>query len=171
VIDASVAQLPDGTFRMWYKNERARDGSIYYADSADLDHWTSKGTAIPGGRGEGPKVFRWKDRYWLLVDVWDGVAVYQSSDCVTWKRQAGNLLKEPGTIATDQSKGGHVDVVVSGERAYLFYFVHQAVKAPKGQPTRCHRRSVIQVAELAGAVGRSRASESGDADRLGRRAD
>src|SRR5215472_6062837 len=50
VIDASVAQLPDGTFRMWYKNERARDGSIYYADSTDLDHWMGKGTAIRGAR-------------------------------------------------------------------------------------------------------------------------
>ena len=145
VIDASVAQLPDGAFRMWYKNERARDGSIYYADSTDLDHWTSKGTAIRGARGEGPKIFHWKDRYWMLVDVWDGIAVYQSADCLNWKRQPANLLKDPGAIATDQAKGGHVDVVVSGGRAYLFYFVHQ--------PAELQRHSAIQVVELEYAAG------------------
>jgi len=148
VIDASVAQLPDGAFRMWYKNERARDGSIYYADSSDLDHWSTKGVAIAGGRGEGPKIFRWKQRYWMLVDVWDGVAVYQSTDCLNWKRQTANLLKEPGTVATDQSKGGHVDVVVSGNRAYLFYFVHQGGKDAEGKPADWQRRSVLQVTEL-----------------------
>ena len=36
VIDATVFKRPDGTWRMFYNNERD-DKSIYYADSADLD--------------------------------------------------------------------------------------------------------------------------------------
>jgi hypothetical protein len=148
VIDPSVARLPDGSFRMWYKNERARDGSIYYADSTDLDRWASRGVAIPGGRGEGPKIFRWKDSYWMLVDVWDGIAVYRSADCLEWKRQPANLLKEPGTLPTDQSKGDHVDVVASGDRAWMFYFVHQGGKDAEGKPPKWQQRTVIQTVEL-----------------------
>jgi len=148
VIDPCVIGLPGGTFRMWYKNERARDGSLYYADSPDLYHWTSRGNAIHGVAGEGPKAFRWKDRYWMIVDVWNGIAVFNSSDALNWTRQPDNILKEPGWIPTDQSKGGHADVIVNGGRAYLFYFVHQAGKDAEGKDPEWKRRSVIQVVEL-----------------------
>ena len=153
VIDPSVIRLPDGTFRMWYKNERAKDGSLYYADSPDLYQWTSRGNAIPRVSGEGPKIFRWKDRYWMMVDVWDGIAVFSSTDCLAWTRQAGNLLKEPGTIATDRFKGNHVDVVVSNGRAWLFYFVHQGGPDAAGKDREWQHRSVIQVVELKYAEG------------------
>jgi len=144
VIDPCVIRLPDGTFRLWYKNERSpKAGSICYADSPDLYQWTSRGTAIPGVRGEGPKAFRWRDKYWMVVDVWDGLAVFSSDDCLKWTRQPENILREPGTQPTDQRKGGHADVVVSGERAFIFYFVHQD-----------ERRTVIQGAELKLADGK-----------------
>jgi len=149
VIDATVMPLPEGGFRMWFKNERATDGSIYYADSPDLDHWTSKGVAIPGSRGEGPKVFHWKGHDWLAMDAWDGIAIYRSSDCLHWTRQADNILKDAGTIATDRGKGQHVDVVVNGDRAYIFYFVHQGGKDGEGHPQKWQQRTVLQVAELA----------------------
>ena len=148
VIDACVIQLPDHTFRMWYKNERAKDGSLYYADSPDLFAWTSRGNAIHGVAGEGPKAFRWKDRYWMIVDVWNGIAVFNSSDALNWTRQPENILKEPGFTPTDQSKGGHADVIVNGGRAYLFYFVHQGGKDAEGKDPEWKRRSVIQVVEL-----------------------
>jgi beta-xylosidase len=149
VIDPSVIRLPDGGWRMWFKNERAQDGSIYYADSRDLSHWTAKGAALPGSKGEGPKVFRWKDRYWLIFDAWEGLGVYSSDDCLHWKRQEHNLLKEPGTLPTDRTKGNHPDVVVSADgRAYLFYFTHQVGADAEGKPEGWKRRTVIQVAEL-----------------------
>ncbi len=148
VIDACVIQLPGGAYRMWYKNERAKDGSLYYADSPDLYQWTSHGNAIPGVAGEGPKTFRWQDRYWMIVDVWNGIAVFSSDDCLKWTRQPDNILKEPGLMATDQSKGGHADVIVNGARAYLFYFVHQGGKDAEGKGPEWKRRSVIQVVEL-----------------------
>jgi hypothetical protein len=153
VIDPSLIRLPGGTFRMWYKNERAKDGSLYYADSPDLYRWTSRGNAIPRVSGEGPKIFRWQDHYWMMVDVWDGIAVFRSEDCLAWKRQDGNLLKEPGIIPTDRFKGNHVDVVVSNGRAWLFYFVHQGGPDAEGKDREWQHRSVIQVVELKYADG------------------
>jgi hypothetical protein len=153
VIDANVIGLPSGGWRMWYKNERAKDGSLYFADSPDLHNWTVRGNAIPGVGGEGAKIFRWKNSYWMIVDVWDGLAVFRSDDCLKWQRQPANILKEPGSIPTDRAKGGHADVVVSGERAFLFYFVHQDGKDAEGKDAEYKRRSVIQVAELIHADG------------------
>ena len=45
--------------------------------------------------------------------------------------------------------GGHPDVVVNGERAFLFYFVHPGRRGPDAKldgPEQ--RRSLIQVTEL-----------------------
>jgi hypothetical protein len=45
--------------------------------------------------------------------------------------------------------GGHADVVVSGERAYLFYFTHPGRQgADAMKDTYEQRRSSIQVVEL-----------------------
>jgi glycosyl hydrolase family 43 len=148
VIDASVIQLPDKSWRMWYKNERAKDGSIYFADSPDLYKWTSKGVAVPGIRGEGPKIFHWKGSYWMVVDLWHGLGVYRSNDCLHWTKQEHNLVEEPGTLPTDRVKGSHADVVVSNNRAYLFYFTHQTPEDGPGDPREVRKHTVIQVTEL-----------------------
>jgi lysophospholipase L1-like esterase len=148
VIDACVMRLPDGTWRLWYNNEVDRK-SIYYADSPDLYKWEDHGKVIGDRPGEGPKVFRWKDRYWMVVDVWNGLGVYFSDDCVKWTRQKNNLLDKPGKGADDKVKGGHPDVVVSNDRAFLFYFTHpgRQKSTPKNNPYE-QRRSSIQVVEL-----------------------
>lgn len=149
VIDASVAQLPDGTWRLWYNNER--DGkSIYYADSPDLYNWVDKGKAIGDKSGEGPKVIRWHDAYWMVTDVWDGLGVYRSDDATNWIRQpGGNLLKHPGQGEDDGAIGGHPDVVVQGDKAYLFYFIHPERSFKDDATTEYgKRRSSIQVVEL-----------------------
>jgi hypothetical protein len=131
VIDACVQQLPDGTWRLWYNEERFGKNT-HYADSPDLYAWTDRGVATDDQAGEGPNVFWWHDSYWLVTDVWDGLAVYRSDDADTWTRQ-------PGTILAADQKGHHADVVVDGERAYIYYFVH-----PGGR-----RRSIVCRAELA----------------------
>lgn len=148
VIDASVYRLPDGSWRMWYNNERDRK-SIYYADSRDLYTWEDKGQAI-AARGEGPKVFRWQNRYWMLVDVWKGMELYGSDDLLHWTKQATRILEEPGTGKDDGAIGGHGDVVVSGDKAYVYYFTHPGrTKTNPAPPSSvAARRSVIQVAEL-----------------------
>ena len=147
VIDASVMRLPDGTWRMWYNNERDKK-SIYYADSPDLYRWRDRGKAL-GERGEGPKVFRWKERYWMVIDVWRGLAIHGSDDLLKWTRQPKNILEEPGRGADDEVIGGHADVVVSGGRAFLFYFTHPGRRGPRAKEDGYEqRRSSIQVVEL-----------------------
>jgi hypothetical protein len=148
VIDACVMRLPDGTWRMWYNNEVDRK-SIYYADSHDLYEWDDKGKAMGERPGEGPKVFYWKGCYWMVVDVWKDLGIYKSQDCLKWTRQAKNLLEEPGQGPDDKVKGGHPDVVVSGGRAYLFYFTHPGRQNPNEKEDAYEqRRSSIQVVEL-----------------------
>jgi len=149
VIDATVFKLPDGMWRMFYNNER--DGkSIYYADSADLEAWTERGRAEGvGDRCEGPKVFRWRDKYWMVVDQWRGLGVFRSDDGEHWEPQRENLLQSPGQGKDDQVQGQHADVVVSGDRAYLFYFTHPGRRGKDAQRDGAEqRRSSIQVVKL-----------------------
>lgn len=148
-IDACVFRLPDNTWRMYYNNEK--DGkSIYYADSPDLYKWTDSGKKVVGDRaGEGPNVFRWKGKNWMAVDNWNGIGIYSSDDFIKWTRQDKNILQIPGTGKDDQVMGGHPDIVVNGERAYIFYFTHPGRSDNnKGKDEYEKRRSSIQVAEL-----------------------
>ncbi|MGJ5640534.1 family 43 glycosylhydrolase [Formosa sp. S-31] len=148
-IDACVFQLPNGVWRMYYNNEK--DGkSMYYADSEDLYHWVDSGKKVVGDKGgEGPDVFEWQGKYWMIVDNWSGLGVYKSDDLEHWERQAQNILKEPGTGKDDQVMGGHPGIVVNKDRAFVFYFTHPG-RTPenKGKDTYETRRSSIQVAEL-----------------------
>jgi hypothetical protein len=87
--------------------------------------------------------------------VWKGLAVYGSDDGERWIRQDGNLLASPGRGADDQAAGQHADVVVVGDRAWLFYFTHPGRKPNAKQADDYHtRRSSIQVIELLEKDGR-----------------
>jgi hypothetical protein len=133
---------------MFYNNER--DGkSIYFADSPDLNEWADRGRAKGvGNRCEGPKVFRWRDKYWLIVDQWRGLGVFRSDDGEHWEAQKENLLETPGQGNEDQVQGQHADVVV-GDRAYLFYFTHPGRRGASAAASGTEqRRSSIQVVEL-----------------------
>lgn len=152
VIDAGVSPLPDGSWRMWYNNERDAK-SIYYADSPDLHHWTDRGKAEGVGErpGEGPYVFTWRGRNWMLVDLWRGLGVYHSADLKTWSAQSTMLLDLPGQGPDDQVNGGHPCVVVCGDRAFLFYFTHPGRAGtirPNDPDNLDRRRSSILVTEL-----------------------
>lgn len=148
VIDAGVLRLPDGTWRLWYNNER--DGKrTYYADSPDLYTWTDRGSAnLPRDRGEAPLPFFWKGRYWMLVDLLGniGLGAYRSDDALNWERQPASLLDVPGKGEDDQNGGHHPEVVINGDRAFLFYFVHPGVAADSDEQDT--KRSSIQVTEL-----------------------
>ena len=148
VIDASLFQMPDGNWRMWYNNET--DGkSIYYADSRDLYNWVDKGKAI-AARGEGPKVFRFQNKYWMIVDVWKGMEIYYSDDLLKWTKQNTRILEQPGKGLYDQAIGGHADVVVNNNRVFLYYFTHPGrQKSNPAKPGSVeYRRSLIQLTEL-----------------------
>ncbi|MEK3912815.1 family 43 glycosylhydrolase [Paenibacillus sp. FSL H7-0331] len=146
VIDACVHKLPDGKFRMWYKDED-HHSHTYAADSDDLYNWTVVGPVITGRGHEGPNVFILGGSYWLLVDEWRGQGVYQSENGIDWVNQ-GLILDQPGQREDDQAIGLHADVVVQGEHAFIFYFTHPERKP--GQPERTYqdRRTSIQVAKL-----------------------
>lgn len=148
VIDPCVLRLPDGTWRLWYNNERAGK-KCFYAESPDLYHWTDKGSAnLPRDRGEAPLAFRWHGHYWLLIDLLGnkGLGAYRSDDAFAWERQPKDLLDVPGKGKDDQNGGHHPEVVVSGDRAYLYYFVHPGIAADSAIPDM--KRSSIQVVEL-----------------------
>lgn len=155
VIDAGVFPLPGGGWRMWYKDETNRSHS-YAADSKDLYNWTVVGPVITDCAHEGPNVFRWRGKYWMVTDPWDGIGVYQSDDLTTWKRQ-DNILREPGKRPQDSFRAGHPDVLVQGDDAYLFYFLHPGGVDTRGGRDRvtplAQRRTVLQVAKLQEAGG------------------
>jgi hypothetical protein len=126
---------------------------MYFADSPDLSAWTDRGKASGVGErpGEGPYVFVWKGHDWMLVDLWKGLGVYRSDDFLNWKAQPHDLLGVPGHGPDDAVNGGHPGVVVSGNRAYCFYFTHPGragTIGPGDSNALSLRRSSIQVVEL-----------------------
>jgi hypothetical protein len=144
VIDPSALRMPDGSWRLWYNDERSGK-SIHYADSADFQNWTDKGLAFKS-RGEGPKAFRWHGKFWVIIDEWKGLGVFRSDDALNWDKQPVNLLATPGKGADDNDIGRHCDVVVSGDHAFLFYFTHPGLHGDGDEHD--HRRSSIQVTEM-----------------------
>lgn len=151
VIDACVHQLPDGTWKMWYKDE-SNESYTYTAFSHDLYQWEAGPAEITDCRHEGPNVFFFKENYWMITDPWEGLGVYKSSDARHWQR-CSNILFEPGNRTDDGAMANHADVLVCGGHAYIFYFTHPEVSFEQrndpGFPWEyCHRRSSLQVAEL-----------------------
>jgi hypothetical protein len=155
VIDACVERLTPGRWRMWYKDE-AHGSHTYAADSPDLMQWTVAGEAIGGKSHEGPNVFRWRGKWRMITDHWDGLGVFHSDDALAWTRQPNNILREPGKRPDDGVKGGHADVLVQGDDAWIFYFTHPG-RVPGVQPPPAAvrdvepyatRRTSIQVAKL-----------------------
>jgi hypothetical protein len=134
---------------MWYKDEAA-GSHTFCARSDDLYRWDVLGPAITDCSHEGPNVFFWKGAYWMITDHWKGLGVYRSEDAEHWIRQE-NILDRPGTRQDDGYFANHADVLVSSDRAFIFYFVHpgraQKPAAADDMPY-SHRRSSLQVAEL-----------------------
>jgi hypothetical protein len=146
-IDPGVLHLPDGTWRLWYKDE-ADGSSTHEADSPDLYHWTDHGK-VPGlsdQGGEAPVACHWKGHYWFFRDIAHGLAMYRSDDAINWSR-VGILLDKPGDGPDDKAVGKHPDIILSGDRAYLFYFTHPGT-APSHADVADRRRTSIQVVEL-----------------------
>ena len=139
MIDPCLFKLPGGGWRMWYKDEKNHSYTCY-ADSHDLYSWEYRGVAAGDCAQEGPNVFLFGDRYWLISDIWDGLAVYFSDDLEHFTRQPENILRESGIRRDDHGRGAHADVFVVEDRAFIVYFTHPDPDY--------HPRSAIQMAEL-----------------------
>jgi hypothetical protein len=146
VIDACVVPLPEGGWRMWFKDDD-HGTHTYTADSPDLHRWTPGGPAVENAPHEGPNVFALGGAYWMLTDEWAGLRVHRSDDLRTWETR-DRILAESGSGEDDGGNGLHADVVVVGEDAFVFYFTHPG-RVP-GERIRddvyAHRRTSIQVA-------------------------
>ncbi len=152
IIDACVFAMPDGKFKMWYKDECDSSHS-YAAVSDDLYNWEVVGAEIIDCEHEGPNVFELGGKYWMTTDPWKGLGVYHSDDLVNWTRQENNILYDGGKREDDGSMAAHADILVNNGRAYIYYFTHPEVDWHQRHDTDfvweyCHRRSTIQVAEL-----------------------
>ena len=64
-IDASAFQMPDGTWKMWYKSP---DSKTYTGVSKNLETWEVTGLCeIDDVPHEGPIVFYWKVKYMTKI--------------------------------------------------------------------------------------------------------
>lgn len=151
VIDASLFKTKDGIWKMWYK-DGSDGGNVMLSESTDFVNWTNiEKPTIRGGAQEGPKIFEFKDYYWMLADEWHGMRVYRSKDLENWEKQ-GLVLDTASSRKDDGPSGAHGDVLVFGHTAYIFYFTHPGRKShlevlPDNSFYDNHRTS-IQVAPL-----------------------
>ncbi len=153
VIDADVYLLPNGLWRIWYKDEEAGSHTLM-ADSKNLKDWSASKVVIDGEGHEAPCVFRFRGYFWMLTDEWKGLRVYRSKDLNVWEKQ-GIILGEASNRPDDSPNGAHADVVVIRNRAYVFYFTHPGRRNHNETPMDVNgvvpyelRRSSIQVAPL-----------------------
>lgn len=149
-IDPTLVRYRNGSWRMWYKDE-GRHSQTLSVESRDLKEWKpAKDPGVSKLYGEGPKAFRFKDRYWLIKDPGNGLDAYRSDDLDNWTYQ-GKILDKPGRRNDDSAPGQHADVVVCGDHAYIIYFTHpcgQNFPLKNGIMPLAARRSSLQAAEL-----------------------
>lgn len=149
VIDADILKMPDGMWRMYYKDQ-TNYSHINMSESQDLYTWSDPKEVLRIN-GEGPIAFQWKGYYWLIIDTWNGQTVHRSTDGNTWVVQPGAPLlpDDEGTGKDDVPNGLHANVVVSNDRLYLYYFTHPGrTGTDKKKDTYEQRRTSIQVVEL-----------------------
>ena len=146
VIDACVFRLPDGNWRMWYKDE-TNGSATYSTDSEDLYTWGTPIRVIDDRPHEGPNVFRWRGSYWMITDPWQGQGVYSSTNLETWTKHE-NILNKPGSRTDDGPIGRHADVLVQGDDAFIFYFTHPEWDTEPAVWTYKERRTSLQAARL-----------------------
>ncbi len=126
IIDPTLMKLPDGKWHIWFKGGNS---NTLTGESTDLVNWKiADKEAIGGPPHEGPKIFKFKEYYWMITDEWHGQRVYRSTDAHNWERQ-GLILDKPGRRPEDTPTGAHADVIVVNGHAYIVYFTHPGRKS------------------------------------------
>ncbi|WP_217447628.1 hypothetical protein [Maribellus comscasis] len=117
VIDGTLFQQEDGTWKMWYKD----NSQSWLAESDDLYSWEwRKNPVIADKPHEGPIIFEFEGYYWLITDEWAGMGVYRSNDLENWEKQSYPILNQPSSRTEDKPSGAHGDVVVIDNNAIYF---------------------------------------------------
>ncbi|MDR3688111.1 MAG: hypothetical protein P4L46_01945 [Fimbriimonas sp.] len=151
VIDPGVVQLRDGRWLMVFRDQNAGVRSAKVV-SKDLEHWTRLSDVTGSSSHEAPVVLFWKDRFWLFVDEWQGIGVYESPDGIHYTHNS-LILDKPGKREDDGYLGSHPGVALAGDRAFVFYHVHAGRVVQQGPvlgriDSPEYKRSSLQVAEL-----------------------
>lgn len=142
-IDAGVWKVGDKWF-MLYKDEGNRSFS-WMAESKNLYDWQVVGQSVSDYSHEAPFVWNWNGKWFLIVDAWSrGLRIYQSENGIDNWNYISTILVEPGKREKDNVKGSHPGVLVCGNNAYIFYFVHFNPPHPDYR----NNRTVLQVAQL-----------------------
>jgi hypothetical protein len=150
VIDACVFEVQPNLWKMWYKDE-VNNSHTWAAVSGDLYNWEVIGPEVTDCPHEGPNVFLFGGKYWMITDPWEGLGVYSSNDAAHWIRRE-NILFDGGSRIDDGSRAHHADILVYKDHAYIFYFVHpespnKPGESPAPAGSSLHRSS-LQAAEL-----------------------
>lgn len=148
--DADVIRMPDSTWRMYYKDPTNGASTFYYLKSKNLYDWCEP-IKVLSKKGEGPIVFNWKGYYWMILCDGLGFTTFRSVDAEKWELQTGGKLMPDGTGSgiDDIPAALHGEIVISEDRAYLYYFTHPGrVGENKKKDGFDQRRSSIQVVEL-----------------------
>lgn len=149
VIDPGVVQLRDGRWLMVFRDDNAgvRTAKI---TSTDLKTWTRLPSVTGDRTHEAPVILFWKDKYWLFVDEWHGLGVYESDNGIDYKYN-NLILDKPGKRSDDGFFGGHPGVARAGDKAFVFYHVHADRKVSGPNPPEdslAFKRTSLQIAEL-----------------------
>ncbi|MCX6997348.1 MAG: hypothetical protein NTV49_09735, partial [Kiritimatiellaeota bacterium] len=151
VIDPGLVKLRDGRWLMVFREDRPQPRTAMVT-SLDLQRWTRLKDVIGDRPHEAPVVLYWRSKFWLFVDEWRGIGVYQSDDGIRYARNS-LILDRPGKRADDHYLGSHPGVALAGDRAFVFYHCHTdraAAGEASGQSrdSLAYKRSSLQVAEL-----------------------
>lgn len=151
IIDPGVVKLRDGRWLMVFRDCRQQNRTAKVV-STDLKNWQRLDDLTGDNHHEAPVVLFWKNKFWLFIDEWKGIAVYESDDGIKYTRN-NLILDKAGKRADDGYLGSHPGVARSGDRAFIFYHCHSGKtigvtpSAEEQQSLAC-KRSSLQVAEL-----------------------
>ena len=148
--DAEVIKMPNGIWRMYFKDPSNRASTFYFMESKDLKKWSEK-KLVMSTKGEGPTIFNWKGYYWMILCDGSGFKTFRSVDAEKWDLQPGGPLmpEGSGTGTDDEATARHGEIVISNGRAYFYYFTHPGqVGENRKKDGFDQRRSSIQVVEF-----------------------
>jgi hypothetical protein len=151
IIDPAVVKLRDGRWLMVFRDCRRQNRTAKVV-SSDMKNWERLEELTGDGHHEAPVVLFWKDRFWLFIDEWKGIGVYESQDGIQYTRNS-LILDKAGKRPDDGYWGSHPGVALAGDRAFVFYHVHAGRKigvdtAALDQKGIEFKRTSLQVAEL-----------------------